>query len=293
LLPKEIIRRIRKLEITTRKVVAATLAGQYHSVFKGRGMAFSEVRQYQPGDEIRIIDWNVTARMNEAYVKVFTEERELTVMLVVDVSASEDFGSRGRTKAVVAAEIAAQIAFSAIANNDRVGLILFSDRVEKVIPPKKGRKHVLRLISDILAFQPEGRGTNLAEGLNYVTRVSKRKAVTFLVSDFLAQDFEQAMRIVSRKHDLVPVVLSDPLEESFPALGLVEFEDPESGERVLVDTSDPLVRGYYARTMQSARDERRRLFKKLELDHVELRAGEEHGLALARFFRARARRMAA
>ncbi|HLL53716.1 MAG TPA: DUF58 domain-containing protein [Myxococcaceae bacterium] len=293
MLPKEIIRRIRKLEITTRKVVAATLAGQYHSVFKGRGMAFSEVRQYQPGDEIRIIDWNVTARMNEAYVKVFTEERELTVMLVVDVSASEDFGSRGRTKAEVAAEIAAQIAFSAIANNDRVGLILFSDRVEKVIPPKKGRKHVLRLISDILAFQPEGRGTRLAEGLNYVTRVSKRKAVTFLVSDFLAQDFEQAMRIVSRKHDLVPVVLSDPLEESFPALGLVEFEDPESGERVLVDTSDPLVRGYYARTMQSARDERRRLFKKLELDHVELRAGEEHGLALARFFRARARRMAA
>jgi uncharacterized protein (DUF58 family) len=292
-LPKELIRRIRKLEITTRKVVAATLAGQYHSVFKGRGMAFSEVRQYQAGDEIRIIDWNVTARMHDAYVKVFTEERELTVMLVVDVSASEDFGSRSRTKAEVAAEVAAQIAFSAIANSDRVGLILFSDRVEKVIPPKKGRKHVLRLVTDILSFRPQGKGTDLGAGLNYVTRVSKRKAVTFLVSDFLTRDYEKALRIVGRRHDLVPVVISDPLEQDFPRLGLVDLEDPETGERVLVDTADPLVRGYFARAMRLAREERRKLFQRLELDHVELRAGEEHGLALARFFRARARRMAA
>jgi len=291
-LPKELIRRIRKLEITTRKVVAATLAGQYHSVFKGRGMAFSEVRQYQPGDEIRIIDWNVTARMNEAYVKVFTEERELTVMLVVDVSASEDFGSKGRTKAEIGAEVAAQIAFSAIANNDRVGLILFSDRIEKVIPPKKGRKHVLRMVSDILSFKPEGTGTDLAAGLNYVTRVSKRKAVTFLVSDFLDEGYEQALRIVGGRHDLVPVVISDPMEERFPKLGLVEFEDPETGERVLVDTADPLVRGRFAQWMKAEREARRKLFKKLELDHVELSSGEEHGVALARFFRLRARRMA-
>ncbi|NOK02675.1 MULTISPECIES: DUF58 domain-containing protein [unclassified Myxococcus] len=293
MLPKDLIRRIRKLEIRTRKVVSDMLAGQYHSVFKGRGMAFSEVRQYQPGDEIRIIDWNVTARMDEAYVKVFTEERELTVMLVVDVSASKEFGSRERTKSEVAAEVAAQIAFSAIANNDRVGLVLFSDRVEKVVPPRKGRTHVLRLVSDILTFQPQGRGTDLAAGLNYLTRVAKRKAVTFLISDFQARDYEKPLRLVGRKHDLVPVVVADPLEEAFPRLGLVDMEDPETGERFVVDTSDPRVRGRFARAMQAARDERRKLFKKLELDHVELRAGDDHGKALANFFRARARRMAA
>jgi uncharacterized protein (DUF58 family) len=293
LLPKELIRRIRKLEITTRKVVSDVLAGQYHSVFKGRGMAFSEVRQYQPGDEIRIIDWNVTARMNDAYVKVFTEERELTVMLVVDVSASKAFGSRERSKSEIAAEVAAQIAFSAIANNDRVGLVLFSDRVEKVIPPKKGRKHVLRLITDILAYVPQGKGTDLSAGLNYLSQVAKRKAVTFLISDFLAADYEKPLRIVGRRHDLVPVVISDPMEHQFPRLGLVEMEDPETGQRLIVDTADPLVRGTFARAAQRIREERRRLFKKLSLDHVELDAGSDHGAALARFFRARARRMAA
>ncbi|HEY8211690.1 MAG TPA: DUF58 domain-containing protein [Myxococcaceae bacterium] len=293
MLPKELIRRIRKLEITTRKVVSDVLAGQYHSVFKGRGMAFSEVRQYQPGDEIRVIDWNVTARMNEAYVKVFTEERELTVMLVVDVSASKEFGSRDRSKSEIAAEAAAQIAFSAIANNDRVGLILFSDRVEKTIPPKKGRKHVMRLITDILTFKPQGKGTDLGAGLNYLSKVVKRKAVTFLVSDFLAPDYETPMRVVGRRHDLVPVVISDPLEARLPRLGLVELEDPETGGRLLVDISNPLVRGIFAKEMGRVREERRRLFRKLSLDHVELDAGEDHGAALARFFRMRARRMAA
>jgi uncharacterized protein (DUF58 family) len=292
-LPKDLIRRIRRLEIATRKVVANMLAGQYHSVFKGRGMAFSEVRQYQPGDEIRVIDWNVTARMNDAYVKVFTEERELTVMLVVDASASEDFGSKGRTKSEIAAEIAAQIAFSAIANNDRVGLILFTDRIEKVIPPKKGRKHVLRLVSDILAFRPEGRGTDLVAGLNYVTRVSKRKAVTFLISDFLASGYEQALRVVSRRHDLVPVVVADPLEHAFPRVGIVQMEDPETGERLLVDTSDPEVQGAFKRQVQKTREERSRLFNRLELDHIELKAGEDYAGALVRFFRKRARRLAA
>src|SRR5690349_11186428 len=253
MLPKELIRRIRKLEITTRKVVSDMLAGQYHSVFKGRGMAFSEVRQYQPGDEIRAIDWNVTARMNEPYVKVFTEERELTVILVVDVSASQDFGSKARSKSEIAAEVAAQIAFSAIANNDRVGLILFSDRVEKVVPPRKGRTHVMRLVSDILAFQPVGKGTDLGVGLGYLRQVAKRKAVTFLISDFLAPDYEKPLRLVGRRHDLVPVVITDPLEESFPRLGLVELEDPETGERYVVDTADPLVRGRFARAMQEAR----------------------------------------
>ena len=293
MLPKDLIKRIRKLEITTRKVVSDMLAGQYHSVFKGRGMAFSEVRQYQPGDEIRIIDWNVTARMNDTYVKVFTEERELTVMLVVDVSASGEFGSTARSKGEMAAEIAAQIAFSAIANNDQVGLILFSDRVEKVIPPKKGRKHVLRVVSDILSFKPEGRGTDLSAGLTYLSQISKRKSVAFLISDFQAKSYEKALRIVSRKHDLVPVVIADPFETAFPSLGLVDLEDPESGQRITVDASDPLVRGHFAEAMNAVREERRKLFKKLELDHVELHAGEDYGTALTRFFRARARRMAA
>ncbi len=293
MLPKDLIRRIRKLEIRTRKVVSDMLAGQYHSVFKGRGMAFSEVRQYQAGDEIRVIDWNVTARMNEAYIKVFTEERELTVMLLVDVSASKEFGSRERSKAEIAAEVAAQIAFSAIANNDRVGLILFSDRVEKVVPPRKGRTHVLRLVSDILSFQPVGKGTDLGVGLTYLTQLARRKAVTFLISDFIAKDYEKPLRLVGQKHDLVPVVISDPLEEQFPRLGLVEMEDPETGERFIVDTTDPRVRGRFARAMQAQREERRRLFKKLALDHVELRADDDHGKALAQFFRMRSRRMAA
>lgn len=293
MIPKELIQRIRKLEITTRKAVAATLAGQYHSVFKGRGMAFSEVRPYQPGDEIRVIDWNVTARMNDPYVKVFTEERELTVMLLVDVSGSEDFGSRKQSKGEIAAEVAAQIAFSAIANNDRVGMILFSDRVEKAIPPKKGRKHVLRLVTEILSFKPQRRGTDVAAALNYLTHVVKRKAVTFLVSDFIAPSCEQALRIVGRRHDLVPVVLADPLERELPNVGLVEMEDLETGARYLFDTADPEVRGRFARAMRERREARTKLFKKMELDHVELSAGEDHGVALARFFKARARRMAA
>jgi uncharacterized protein (DUF58 family) len=292
-LTRDLIKRIRKLEITTRRAVSNLLAGQYHAVFKGRGMAFSEVRQYQPGDEIRIIDWNVTARMNEPYVKVFTEERELTVILLVDISASETFGSKERSKAETAAEIAAQIAFSAIANNDRVGLILFSDRVEKVIPPKKGRKHVLRVVSDILTFRPTHKGTNLSAGLDYLSRIAKRQSVTFLISDFLATGFEPSLRIVSRRHDLIPVVIADRLEHDFPKLGLVALEDPETGERVTVDSADPMVRGLFAKVMQGAREERRKIFKKLELDHIELVAGEEHVQTLARFFRGRARRMAA
>ena len=293
MLPKELIKRIRKLEIATRKVVSDMLAGQYQSVFKGRGMAFSEVRQYQPGDEVRTIDWNVTARMNDTYVKVFTEERELTVMLVVDVSASKEFGSKDRSKAEMAAEVAAQIAFSAIANNDRVGLILFSDRVEKVVPPRKGKKHVLRVVSDILSFKPVGKGTNINAGLDYLSRIAKRKAVTFLISDFLTTDYDKALRIVSRRHDLVPVVLSDPFEDEFPALGLVDIEDAETGQRWLVDTSDPRVRGRFRLLMEQRRDERTRNFRKLQLDHVELKAGEDYAGALQRFFRARSRRMAA
>lgn len=293
MVPRDLIKRIRKLEIATRKVVSDMLAGQYHSVFKGRGMSFSEVRQYHPGDEVRTIDWNVTARMNDPYVKVFTEERELTVMLLVDVSASEQFGSKARAKSETAAEVAAQIAFSAIANNDRVGLVLFSDQVEKVVPPRKGRKHVLRVVSDILSYKPQRKGTNLSSALTWLSHAARRKTVTFLISDFLSAGYEQAMRIVSRKHDLVPVVVFDPFEEQFPALGLAELEDPETGERWLIDTADPRVRGRFAQEMKKRREDRSRFFKKLQLDSVELRSGEDHSLALQRFFRARARRMAA
>ena len=293
MIPRDLIKRIRRLEITTRKVVASVLSGQYHSVFKGRGMAFSEVRQYQPGDEVRTIDWNVTARMNDAYVKVFTEERELTVMLLVDVSASGTFGSGERSKAEISAEVAAQIAFSAIANNDRVGLVLFSDRVEKVVPPRKGKSHVLRLIADILTTKPVGHGTDLNAALTYLSHVAKRKTVTFLVSDFFARDYEKSLRIIGRKHDLVPVVVNDPFEEKFPALGIVDLEDPETGERATVDTSDPRVRGHFQKYMAQQRETRNRLFKRLQLDSVELRAHEEYGRALQKFFAARAHRLGA
>jgi uncharacterized protein (DUF58 family) len=293
MLPRELLKRIRRLEIATRRVVSNLLAGQYHSVFKGRGMAFSEVRPYQPGDEIRSIDWNVTARMNDAHVKVFTEERELTVMLLVDVSGSQSFGSRGRTKAEMAAEVAAQIAFSAIANNDRVGLVLFSDRVERVIPPKKGRKHVLRVVTEILEHRAVGRGTDLAAGLTWLLRVAKRRAVTFVISDFLVDRYEAPLRTAARTHDVIPVVVRDPFEDAFPTLGLVELEDPETGQRALVDTSRANVVASFRKRMQARRAERTQTFRRLELDSVELRAGEDHGEALVRFFRIRARRLAA
>jgi uncharacterized protein (DUF58 family) len=292
-LPKELLRRIRKLEITTRKVVTHMLAGQYHSVFKGRGMAFSEVRQYQAGDEIRTIDWNVTARMNDAYSKVFTEERELLVMLLVDVSGSQEFGSQRRSKAELAAEVAAQVAFSAIANNDQVGLLLFSDRVEKMVSPKKGRKHVLRVITEILSYVPVARKTRLQEGLHYLSQIARRKSVAFLISDFMDEGYEKALRTAARRHDLIPVVIADPWEESFPKLGLVELEDAETGERFLWDASSARGRAPFAQVMKQKAEARRRLFKELELDYVELRAGEEHGTALMKFFRARAKRVAA
>lgn len=293
MIPRELIKRLRRLEIRTRKVVSDMLAGQYQSVFKGRGMAFSEVRPYQPGDEIRFIDWNVTARMSEPFVKVFTEERELTVMLLVDVSGSKEFGSGARTKAEIAAEVAAQVAFSATANNDRVGLILFSDRVELTVPPRKGRKHVMRLITEILSCKPAGKGTDLSAPLTWLSRVVPRKAVVFLVSDFLAQGYDRELKLVGRKHDLVPVVLRDPLEDAFPALGLVQLEDPETGEVLLVDSSDPFVRARYDAAVESERKARLELFRRLELDHVELRADDGYAQALHRFFEQRARRLAA
>ncbi|RMG18694.1 MAG: DUF58 domain-containing protein [Deltaproteobacteria bacterium] len=293
MLPKDLVKRIRRIEIHTRRAVNDALAGQYHSVFKGRGMAFAEVRQYQPGDEIRTIDWNVTARMREPYVKVFTEERELTVMLLVDLSASGDFGSVDKSKNEVAAEIAALLAFSAIQNNDRVGAILFTDEVERLIPPKKGRKHVLRLITEILTFRPQHRGTDLAGALEYHQRVMHRSSVTFLISDFLDEGWEKALRLCARRHDLIPVVLRDPWEEHLPAVGMVLAEDAETGVPMVLDTGSPRLRKAYAALQHRYRLRLAHEFKRLDLDHVEVRTDHDYVGPLVAFFRSRARRRAA
>jgi uncharacterized protein (DUF58 family) len=264
-------------------------------VFKGRGMAFSEVRLYQPGDEIRTIDWNVTARLQETYVKVFAEERELTVMLLVDLSRSQDFGTIEKTKGEVAAELAALLAFSAITNNDRVGAILFTDRVERFVPPKKGRKHVLALISELLTARPAGKGTDLEAALSHFSRVTRRRSVAFLLSDFLVPQggaAELALRVAARRHDLVPVSISDPLEAALPPLGITLVEDPETGALFHVDLKDRRVRERYAALVRRQEEARARLFRKLDLDHVDVRCGEDYLRPLVAFFRARARRLA-
>jgi uncharacterized protein (DUF58 family) len=275
--------------------VQESLAGEYSSVFKGRGMAFSEVRLYQPGDEIRTIDWNVSARMQEPYVKVFTEERELTVMLLVDLSASQDFGTVARTKAEVCAEIAALLAFAAITNNDRVGAIFFTDRIERYVPPKKGRKHVLALIGEILDARPQGRGTDLPGALTFLGRVNRRRTVSFLLSDFLVPGGplqEQALRVAARRHDLVPVVVADPFEQELPDLGLVLAREPESGRLATIDLGDAGLRRRYRALIERQRNARRHLFRRLDLDAVEIRADEPYATTLVRFFHERARRRA-
>jgi uncharacterized protein (DUF58 family) len=293
--PADLIRKIRRIEITTRRAVQDTLAGGYHSVFKGRGMAFSEVRPYQPGDEIRSIDWNVTARMGEPFVKVFAEERELTALIAVDRSASQDAGFAPQaSKGEVAAEIAALLVFSALENGDRAGLLLFTDKIERYVPPRRGLKHGLRLITEVLAFQPKGRGTDLAGALGHLLTAQRRKAVVFVVSDFLAEGWEQPLAVLSRRHDAVPVVVSDPVEESLPPLeGLWPMADAESGETVLLDLSDARTRKSYetyARERAAARD---RIFRKLSLDAVRVRPGDDYVAPLAALFRARSRRRSA
>ncbi len=290
---RELLERIRRIDIVTSRKVNEQLAGQYHSVFKGRGMSFDEVRPYQPGDEIRFIDWNVTARTNEAFVKRFVEERELTVMLLVDVSGSLRFGTRVQEKRAVAAELAALLAFSAVKNNDRVGLILFSDDVEHIVTPKKGKKHALRLVTDVLMFKPKGRGTSIDAPLRYLQRISSRKTITFVISDFQAPvaRFEQALRIVARRHDVVPVVVRDALEESLPNLGLVLMEDLETGQEVWVDTASKRVRKNYELHAQAARRGVDDLFRRMKLDAIRVATGDSYVKPLVQFFELRARRM--
>ena len=292
MLTRELLRKIRTIEIVTERLVRDRMAGQYHSVFKGSGISFSEVRQYMPGDDIRMIDWNVSARMNDAYVKLFTEEREMTVLLLVDMSASGRFGSHAQEKRELAAELAAVVAFSAIRNNDRVGLIIFTDQVEKFVPPKKGKKHVLRVISEILSFQPQHKGTRIAAGLEFLARIARRRAVAFVVSDFLAPQasYERVLRITARRHDIIPVSVTDPLEEILPAVGLVELEDPESGELVVFDTAGKEARAWEVESRRGL-EARDALFRRLKMDPIRVRTDRPYLPALTTFFEARARRL--
>jgi uncharacterized protein (DUF58 family) len=288
---RELVKKLKKIEIYTSRLANDQLAGSYHSVFKGRGMAFSEVRQYQPGDDVRFIDWNVSARMNDTYVKVFTEEREMTVMLLVDLSASERFGSTEKPKIETVAEVAALLAFSAIKNNDRVGLILFTDRVERFVPPKKGRSHVMRVVTEILNADPEGEGTDLGVALDLLGGIGKRRTVAFLISDFIADQYEKPLKVVSAKHDLIPIQIVDPREEELPDVGLALFEDLETGELVEVDTSDLDVRAEYARETLRQRAAREHLFRRLQLDHVTVSTDRDFVRPLTELFRLRQRRL--
>ncbi|HEV8337346.1 MAG TPA: DUF58 domain-containing protein [Candidatus Polarisedimenticolia bacterium] len=288
---QEILKKVRRIEIRTNRLVNESLAGEYHSVFKGRGMEFDEVREYTPGDDIRTIDWNVTSRMGHPFVKKYVEERELTVMLLVDASASGDFGTVAGTKRGVAAEVCALLAFSAIRNNDRVGLLVFTDREERYVPPRKGRNHVLRVIREVLTFEPTGKRTDLTLALESLSRGVRRRSVAFVVSDFLDSGFERALRIANRKHDLIAVSLSDPREMELPAIGILELEDAETGRTLVVDTWDRRVRERFAAEARDRAETRRRLFRQNKVDAVELTTGQPYDVPLVRFFHERARRM--
>ena len=288
----ELFKKAKKIEIATRRLVEETLAGQYHSVFKGRGLVFSDVRPYYEGDDVRSIDWNVSARMNAAHVKQFVEERDRTVNLVIDMSASGLFGSVGNTKRELAAELAAMVAFSAIRNNDRVGLFLVTDRVERYVPPKKGKRHVMRVVSEILSFQPEHRTTDLAAGLDFLAKIARRRSVVFLVSDFLSENWERALKVTAQRHDLVPVVVTDPVELVMPEIGLVAFEDLETGEVIEFDTSGYDSVWRYRKQLADEAAARDQALRRVNVDVVEIRTDRPYVDALVAFFKARARRMA-
>jgi uncharacterized protein (DUF58 family) len=290
MLSREQLRAVRKIQIRTSHLVSDLFAGQYQSVFKGRGMEFAEVRLYQPGDDVRTIDWNVTARTGAPHVKRFAEERELTVMLVVDASGSTHFGSARQTKQALAAELGALLAFSAITNNDKVGLVMFTDRIELALPPRKGNRHVLRVIREILSLRPSGRGTDLPMALEHLGHVTKRRCVVFVVSDFLTPGWRRALRLASRRHDVIAVVLEDPREATLPAVGLIELEDAETGERHVVDTGNPRVRDAFARETARARSERDRDLRASDVDAIVVGTDRPYTEALLRFFRMRERR---
>jgi uncharacterized protein (DUF58 family) len=288
----EILKKIRTLEIKTRGLVETVFAGNYHSVFKGRGMNFEDVREYQPGDDIRAIDWNVTARLGNAFVKKFTEERELTVMLIVDVSASGNFGSTTQSKRELAAEVACLLAFSAIRNNDKVGLLLFTDRVELFIPPKKGRSHTLRLIREILFFEPAGRGTDAALALDYLNKIVTRRAVVFFISDFQVPDFSHALAVSGRRHDFIAIQIRDEREEVLPNVGLITLEDAETGEQIEINTADRATRTRFSDAAHEKEQELTRTLRRNNIDAIALRTSEDYLPALRSFFKTRERRVA-
>jgi uncharacterized protein (DUF58 family) len=287
MIPKEVLRKVRQIQIRTSRTVNDQMAGQYHSAFRGRGMEFEEVAPYQIGDDVRLIDWNVSARYGEPYIKKFREERELTVMLVVDASASGLFGSGDALKLDYAAELSAVLAFSAIRSNDKVGLILFTDAVEKYVPAKKGTRHVLRIIRELLYHQPAGRGTDIGAALNFLNRVTIRKSVCFLVSDFLASGYERDLRIARRRHDLIPVVISDPRETELPNVGFIELQDAETGEIVLVDSGSRAVRDQYREEVLTLRRRREERFRRMDTQFLDIRTDASYVEPLVRFFHKR------
>ncbi len=284
---KDIFKKVRKIEIKTRGLSNQIFSGHYHSAFKGRGMAFSEVREYQYGDDIRTIDWNVTARFNHPYIKIFEEERELTVMLLIDVSGSNEFGSKQQLKKMLIAELSAVLAFSAIQNNDKVGVIFFSDHVEKFIPPKKGTSHILRIIREVIGYEPDHRNTNIGEALRFLTSAIKKRSTAFLISDFISEDFEQTIRIAARKHDLIALRVTDKRENELPPIGLVKFRDAETGKMHWVDTSSSDTRAFYRYWIEKKTEQLNGVFSRNGVDNAMLFTDEDYVKPLMKLFRKR------
>jgi uncharacterized protein (DUF58 family) len=287
---RELLKKVKQLELRTRGLVNQVFSGEYHSVFKGRGMAFSEVREYQFGDDIRSIDWNVTARLNHPFVKIFEEERELTVMLLVDMSGSQFFGSQEALKRDVAAEISAVLAFSAMKNNDKVGAILFTDQIETFVPPRKGKSHALRIIRELLSFEPKQRTTSLKSALEYLNHIQKKRSIVFLISDFMDEGYESALRIAGKRHDLIGVVLLDPREKEIPNVGLIAFRDAETNEHRWVDTASASVRSRFRIYWETMNKNRRSTFIKSKLDEIQIRLDQQYMKPLVDFFRLREKR---
>jgi len=290
---REILKKVKQIEVSTRSVVNEVFSGEYHSVFKGRGMEFAEVREYQPGDDVRTIDWNVSARSGHPFVKVFEEERELTVMLLVDVSSSGNFGTADQFKREIAAELSAVLAFSAIKNNDKVGLMIFSDKIEKFIPPRKGKKHVLRVIREILFYKPQDSSTDLNVALEYLSRIIKRKSTVFLISDFLTENFEKSLHVANRKHDIIAISITDPREVSLPDVGLIELQDAETGETVTVDAGDASIRNLFYQSASNQRQDLNGLFRSIGVDHIDVLTDRSYIEPITRFFKMRERRLSA
>lgn len=290
MIPKEILEKVRRIQIYTSHMVNNVFAGEYQSVFKGRGMEFDEVRQYQPGDEVRSIDWNVTARMGHPYVKRFVEERELTVMLLVDMSASGNFGTAGRTKNELAAELGAVLAFSAIKNKDKVGLILFTDRVEKYIPPRKGNRHVLRVIRELLYFKPQGKGTDIPCALEYLSKVSARKTVTFIISDFLTQNYNKALQIANKRHDIVAICVEDRREKEVVSVGILELEDAETGQKIIIDTNDEHLQKEIVLLKEKFNVDTGAVLRQAKVDCIRISTDKPYIESFMKFFRMRAKR---